>query len=55
MKNSPEKYLFMNPWTNNRGSLLVIVYFVIVILLGLGGALMLLATSEAKMAERQRV
>ncbi len=39
---------------NERGSMLIISYFVIVILIGLGAALSVLAVNEGKVSERQR-
>ncbi len=40
---------------NERGSLLIIAYCVIALLLGIGAAFMLLATSELRLAERERL
>lgn len=40
---------------NKKGSILLISYLVIVVLLGLGAALMLMATQELRTAERQRI
>ncbi|MDP8266245.1 MAG: hypothetical protein P9M07_04790 [Candidatus Aceula meridiana] len=40
---------------SNKGSILLISYFVIIVLLGLGAALMLMATHELRTAERQRL
>ncbi len=40
---------------NQRGSVLLIVYFVVIVLLGIGAAFAVLAGSESKTAERQRL
>lgn len=40
---------------NNRGSLLIISFFVITLLLGMGAAFMLLVTQELRLVERQRL
>lgn len=41
--------------SNERGSMLIISYFVIVVLIGLGAALSTLAVNEGKISERQRL
>ena len=40
---------------DTKGSAIVIAYFVIVVLLGIGASFLLLATNESRMSERQRL
>lgn len=40
---------------NNRGSMLLISYFVVLVFLGLGAAFLTLTTNEAKVSERQKI
>jgi len=42
-------------FSNNKGSIFLISYFVIVIFLGIGAAFLSLSTSEARVSERQRL
>lgn len=53
MKN--QKILFLKKIKNHQGSLLLISYFAIVVILGLGAALALMATHDLRIAERQRI
>ncbi len=56
MKNKTKNnFLELTMLKNERGSLLLIGYFVIVILLGLGAAFLLVSTNEVRTAERQRM
>lgn len=41
--------------TNNRGSMILVTYFVIFLLIGLGSAYVLFATNEGRVSERQRL
>ena len=50
-----KKAKFFRSLNNNRGSLLLITYFVIVILLGIGASFLLLVTNESRFSERQRL
>ena len=50
MKNGLLKYL-----NNDRGSILLISYFVVIVMLILGAAFVILATGESRVAERQRM
>lgn len=49
------KHFLLKQLGNDHGSMLIISYFVIVILVGLGAALSMLAVNEGKVSERQRL
>jgi hypothetical protein len=49
------KRTIQRPVENERGSLIILSYFVIVVLLGLGAAFMALSVNESSTAERQRI